>query len=55
MLSVVGKDLSYWIAPESFLGRCRKLMGFPNPAHRNYFFTAVRLRRDSVVEIDNLI
>jgi hypothetical protein len=55
ILSIAGKDLNYWIAPESFIGRCRELLGLTDLGRRSYFFTAVHLRRDSVVKLDNLM
>jgi len=55
VLSIIGRDFSYWTAPELMTKRFYDLLGFTDLGRRWYFYSTVDLRREPLQKIDSLI
>jgi len=53
MLSLFGKDQSYWVAPESLAGRYFNLLGLTEAGRTTYYYRPVKLSREEVLQLDN--
>jgi hypothetical protein len=55
MLSLLGKDQSYWVAPESLAGRYLRLLGLTDLGRTTYHYTPVKLSREKALQIDHAL
>lgn len=55
MLSLLGKDQSYWIAPETLAGRYLHLLGLTEAGRTTYYYSPVKLSREEALRIDHAL